>query len=345
MSALRPTRSAIAAVIALTLTLLALLLLSSASADPPPSAAGTTSHGFLAKRGVLSPIDHPRATTIPATPDGQAGTATTGVNDRGEVLGAYEGRDRVIRHFVRDRKGRFARLEDPPGGSDLDEYVDINNRGETVGFYNDAHGATTTGFLRTKRGRFVDVVVPGSVVSGPLKINDRRQVVGIYVDNAESVHGFLWDDGRFRTIDVPGATGTVVLGINNRGHMVGSYIDANGAYHGFLRKRNGRVLTLPDVPGAEPAMGGTQPSALNDRGLVVGLAYDAQGGSRAFLLERDIVTQLDGPGAVYTRALDINNRGEITGDYGTRAPAGSAAAQKYIPPNCPPVTFSTWPCT
>ena len=287
MSALRPTRSAIAAVIALTLTLLALLLLSSASADPPPSAAGTTSHGFLAKRGVLSPIDHPRATTIPATPDGQAGTATTGINDRGEVLGAYEGRDRVIRHFVRDRKGRFARLEDPPGGSDLDEYVDINNRGETVGFYNDAQGATTTGFLRTKRGRFVDVVVPGSVVSGPLKINDRRQVVGIYVDKAESVHGFLWDDGEFRTIDVPGATGTVVLGINNRGHMVGSYIDANGAYHGFLRKRNGRVLTLPDVPGAEPAMGGTQPVRINDRGLVVGLAYDAQGGSRAFLLERD----------------------------------------------------------
>ena len=86
-------------------------------------------------------------------------------------------------------------------------------------------------------------------------------------------------------------------------------------------------------------------AALNDRGQVVGLAYDAQGGSRAFLLERGVLTPLDGPGAVYTRALDINNRGEITGDYGTRAPAGSAAAQKYIPPNCPPVTFSTWPWT
>ncbi len=246
---------------------------------------------------------------------------------------------------MRDRKGRFARLEDPPGGSDLDEYVDINNRGEMVGFYNDDQGATTTGFLRTKRGRFVDIAFPGSVVSGPLKINDRRQVVGIYVDEAGSVHGFLWDDGQFRTIDVPGATGTLLLGINNRAQMVGSYIDARGAYHGFLRERNGRVRTLPDAPGAEPAMGGTQPAALNDRGQVVGLAYDARGGSSAFVLERGVLTPLDGPGAVYTRALDINNRGEITGDYGTRAPAASAAAQKYIPPNCPPVTFSTWPCT
>jgi probable HAF family extracellular repeat protein len=77
------------------------------------------------------------------------------------------------------------------------------------------------------------------VVTGPLKINDRRQVVGIYVDEAGSVHGFLWDDGEFSTIDVPRATGTAVLGINNRGQMVGSYIDADGAYHGFLRERNG----------------------------------------------------------------------------------------------------------
>jgi probable HAF family extracellular repeat protein len=162
-------------------------------------------------------------------------------------------------------------LEDPPGGSEIDEYVDLNNRGEIVGFHNDDQGVTTTGFLRTKRGRFIDVVVPGSVVTGPLKINDRRQVVGIYVDEAGSVHGFLWDDGEFSTIDVPRATGTAVLGINNRGQMVGSYIDADGAYHGFLRERNGHVVTLPEAPGAQPAMGGTQPSAINDRGQIAGL--------------------------------------------------------------------------
>jgi uncharacterized membrane protein len=346
MSTLRPTRSSVAAVIALTSTLLALVLLSSAAADPPSSAAGTTSHGFVTKRGVLSPIDHPRATTLPATPDGQAGTVTTGINDRGEVLGVYEGRrDRVIRHFVRDRRGRYERLEDPPGGSDFDEYVDINNRGEMVGFYNDGQGVTTTGFLRTRRGRFVDIVFPGSVVTGPLKINDHREVVGIYADRAGAVHGFLWDDGRFRTIDVPGASGTAVLAINNRGQTAGSYIDAGGAYHGFVRERSGRVRTLPDAPGTEPTMGGTQPAALNDRGQVVGVAYNAQGGSRAFRLERGLLTQLDGPGAVFTRALDINNEGETVGDYGTRPPAGPAVAQKYIPPNCPPVTFSTWPCT
>jgi uncharacterized membrane protein len=290
-----------------------------AAADPPPAAAGNTSHGFLFGRGAITTIDHPKATTVPATADGQAGTATTGINDRGDVLGAYEDRrGRVIRHFVRDRRGRYTRIPDPPGGSDADEYIDINNRGAIVGFLNDDQGASTTGFLRTRGGRFKRINVPRSKVTGPLKINDRRQVVGIYLDKRNEIHGFLWDDGRYKTIDVRGAASTLVLGINNRGRMVGSYIDDKGAYHGFVRNRRGRVRTLPDVPGADPMMGGTQPAAINDSGQITGLAYDAQGGSRGFLLEDGDLTTIDAtPDAVFTRPLDINNRGRIVGDYGT----------------------------
>jgi uncharacterized membrane protein len=299
---------------------LAALAATPASADPPPAAAGTTGHGFLADRGLLNAIDHPDATTVPATPNGQAGTGTTGINDRGQVLGAYEGADRVVRPFVRDRWGRFAEIEDPPGASKRDEYVDINNHGEIVGFYNDDQGGTTTGFLRTRRGRFTGIQVPGSQVTGPLKLNDRRQVVGIYLDAGGALHGFLWDHGDFETIDVPGAAGTAVLGINNRGQMVGSYIDARGAYHGFLRDRNGTITTLPEAPGADPASGGTQPASLNERGQIVGLAYDAQGGSRGFLIERGRFRPIDGPNATYTRAIDVNNRGQIVGDYGTKPP-------------------------
>jgi uncharacterized membrane protein len=313
-------------VAAAAVVVLAALGASPASADPPPAAAGNTSHGFLVDRGVVTTIDHPNATTIPATPDLQAGTATIGINDRGEILGAYEDADRVGRHFVRDRKGRFETIDDPAGGSDFDEYADINNRGEIVGFYNDPQGATTTGFLRSRKGRFTSIEVPGSQVTGPLKINDRRQVVGIYFEGS-TLHGFLWDDGDFTTIDVPGAEATAVLGINNRGEMVGSYTDAAGAYHGFLRDRSGAVTTLPDAPGADPTAGGTQPTSINDRGQIVGLAYDAQGGSRGFLLERGVLTMIDGAtDAVFTRASDINNRGQIVGDYATRPPAGASSS-------------------
>jgi uncharacterized membrane protein len=318
--------AAIAAVVALALLAVGAL---SASADPPPAAAGTTSHGLLVDGGVVTPIDHPDATTIPATPDGQAGSATLGINDRGQIVGAYEDADRVVRHFVRDRRGRYSIIEDPPGtsGEGLSyEAVDISNRGESVGFYNDDEGATTTGFLRTRRGRFADINVPGSQLTGPLKINDRRQVVGIYLDAGGGLQSFLWDDGDFTTIDVPGAASTAVLGINDRGQMVGSYTDAEGAYHGFLRDRKGAVTTLPEAPGADPASGGTQPAAINERGQIVGLAYDARGGSRAFLLERGRFRLIDGRRATYTRALDINNRGQIVGDYGTKPPAGARSS-------------------
>jgi uncharacterized membrane protein len=327
------------ALLAAAVVVLAALAAVPASADPPPAGAGTTSHGFLAEGGVVTPIDHPDAATIPRTPEGQTGTGTLGINDRGEILGVYEDRGRVVRHFVRDRRGRFTVIDDPPGTrSDRLSYetIDINNRGEIVGFYNDDQGVTTTGFLRTKNGRFVEIRVPGSQVTGPFKVNDRRQVVGLYVDAEGALHGFLWHDGDYETVDVPGATATAPLGINNRGQIVGSYIDAAGTYHGFLRDRDGAVTTLPEAPGADPARGGTQPASINERGQIVGVAYDPHGGSRGFRYEQGRFTMLDGArGATYTRALDIDNRGRIVGDYGTLPAAAGYHERISLAPEIP----------
>jgi hypothetical protein len=45
------------------------------------------------------------------------------------------------------------------------------------------------------------------------------------------------------------------------------------------------------------------------------------GGSRGFLLKRGVLTMIDAkPDAVFTRASDINNRGQIVGDYATKPP-------------------------
>ena len=310
---------AAAALAVVTLAVVATIAAVSARADTPPVAVGNTIHGFVFEDGALTTIDHPDAATVPSTPDGQTGTDTLGINDRGDIVGVYESPGRIVGHFVRDRKGRFTTIADPPGtSSDRLSYetVDINNRGEIVGFYNDEQGATTTGFLRDNKGRFADIIVPGSQVTAPFKINDRRQVVGLYVDDA-GVHGFLWDDGEFETIDVPDATATLVYGINDRAQTVGVYVDAKGDYHGFLRDRDGDVTTI-DAPGASQKDGGTQLVGINERGQIAGAAYDAQGSTRAFRYERGRFTWIEKPHATYIRAIDIDNRGRVVGDYGTK---------------------------
>jgi uncharacterized membrane protein len=292
-----------------------------AAAEVPPAGIGTTSHGFLVDDGVFTPIDHPDAAAIPSTPEAQTGTGIAGINDHGDMVGVYEDRNRVVRHFIRNRRGRYTIIADPPGTrSDRLSYetVDINNRRQIVGFYNDDEGNTTNGFLRTRRGRFLDIDVPGSKVTAPFRVNDQCQVVGIYADAAGTTHGFLWDRGRYETIDVPGAASTAVFAINNSRQMVGSYRDAAGAFHAFLRKRDGSVITLPDAPGADPAQGGTIPVGINEHGQIVGGAGDAQGSSRGFLYERGRFRTIVGPEAAFTRALDVNNLGQIVGDYGTR---------------------------
>lgn len=72
------------------------------------------------------PIDYPDAVTIPSTPDGQTGTTTTGVNDHGDIIGAYEDSDQVVRHFVLDRKGRFTTIDAPPGTSGAERIRILN---------------------------------------------------------------------------------------------------------------------------------------------------------------------------------------------------------------------------
>jgi hypothetical protein len=87
-----------------------------AAADPPPSAAGNVLHGFIGPK-------------LPIT-----GTNLSGTNNRGEIIGVYEDRSRVLRDFLRTRGGRY-RIIDPPGSFSDEEAVSINDRGNIVGDY------------------------------------------------------------------------------------------------------------------------------------------------------------------------------------------------------------------
>jgi hypothetical protein len=54
----------------------------------------------------------------------------------------------------------------------------------------------------------------------PFGINNRRQIVGQYVDAGGVLHGYLFDKGRYRTIDPPDGSNSIAAEINDRGEIV-----------------------------------------------------------------------------------------------------------------------------
>lgn len=104
------------------------------------TAQSSTGHGFIFSRGAMTSFDIPNA--IPN------GTAANGVNDRGEIVGAYVGHDGHFHAFLRDGS-TFITL-DCPGALDTIAWG-INSDGEIAGNCDD--GTRHRGFVAKKKAR------------------------------------------------------------------------------------------------------------------------------------------------------------------------------------------------
>jgi hypothetical protein len=90
---------------------------------------------------------------------------------------------------------------------------------------------------------------PGAtfVFSQVLSVNDKGIAVGYYGDSTTSQHGFIYNThtGQYTFLDDPseafnnGVEVTQITGITNSGEITGFYSDANGVFHGFVAKANG----------------------------------------------------------------------------------------------------------
>jgi probable HAF family extracellular repeat protein len=168
------------------------------------------------------------------------------------------------------------------------------------------------------RGRYTAYDHPGArLETSATGINDRRQIVGSYVDADAVYHGYLRDRrGRLTNVDLPGAVATAPAGINNRGQIVGRYYESapirgpDARFRGYLQ--DGRKLIRIDVPGALQ----TQAVDINNRGQVVGEYLDAGGTFHGFLWRKGRFTTIDFPGAAGSSLTGINDHGEIVGVQG-----------------------------
>lgn len=161
---------------------------------------------------------------------------------------------------------------------------------------------------------FTTIDVPGATATYA-NGNSTRAVVGEFDDQDGNTHGFVLAKGDFTPFDAPDADGyTSINGINARGDLSGIYF-ADGRYYGYFW-RNGEFTTL-DPPGSI----NTVALFLNGHDQVVGYAVDGQTRSRrAFVWHKGDFTPIaapdEGPGG--TRAIGINDHGEIVGGYGDK---------------------------
>jgi hypothetical protein len=139
----------------------------------------------------------------------------------------------------------------------------------------------------------------------PQKINDRGDIVGIYVDSNLVQRGFVrFSDGSFsEPIVEPNDAGSVTQarGINNSGTVCGNYVGSDGNTHSFFL--SGGTFTEYDVPGAIS----TAVLGINDAGDFAGGFADSSGNAPAFVSVGRTITSFSVPGAISTSVYELNS--------------------------------------
>jgi uncharacterized membrane protein len=241
-------------------------------------------------------------------------TATFGINNHGDIVGAY--RIEPPRHALLIKAGQFIPLAPATIlGTNFSEARDINDRGEIVGQFIGDDGLFH-GFLLSK-GVLTTLDFPGASQTSAFGINESGTVVGFwdFLDadgNLLEEHGFAWKNGAFTEVNFPGSVDSSVLGINARGDLVGLW-DAGltSQAHGFVCSK-GQCFSF-DVPFPEAAF--TQADRINALGHITGIYVDVDDVLHGFLAVGSNFTRLDFPGAINTSAWGINSAGQIVGVY------------------------------
>jgi hypothetical protein len=154
-------------------------------------------------------------------------------------------------------------------GADATVFTGVNNQHQVVGYFTVGDGLAS--FILSNIDPIANtpitgsgVYYPGSLVTYALGLNDAGNVVGIYLDTQQQVHGFLLQGTNYTSVDFPGAVATEALGTNNHGDIVGDYTDSAGRVHGFVRM-SGQFRNV-DAPFAS----GLTINAINDTRMVAG---------------------------------------------------------------------------
>ena len=211
-------------------------------------------HGFVYRNRNYVSIDYP----------GSLETGFLGINNADKIAGYYRGADERYHGFLLS-ESEYTPIS-YPGTLDTVAW-DVNELGDVVGGYDFTDQNTVIGFLdhHDSFTSFQDPVAPPGATQADA-INDHGQIVGVYVDTDNSVHGFLLQHGIFSPVEFPGGVaGGEAEGINNNAEIAGRYFGGRGGSLGFIR--SGLRFTTVVFPGAAVCAA----RKINNHGIVVGI--------------------------------------------------------------------------
>jgi hypothetical protein len=162
------------------------------------------------------------------------------------------------------------------------------------------------------RATLVTINAPNAFETDCNDINTANTVVGFFIDNSGTTHGFALVNGKFKIVNAPNAFATLLYGINNNNKAVGWYTDnTTGVTHGLVVNPEGH-MTVIDPPGSTL----TNAWSINDSGEIVGAYTDSGGAFHGFTLVGSTYTTFDAPGgSVLTEFTGINTQGDKVGIF------------------------------
>jgi hypothetical protein len=243
-------------------------------------------------------------------------TDSFAVNDAGVIAGDYVDANGIQHGMILNGK-KLTTVNHPNCvntggfGAGAIAFYGINNASAAAGWCTSTKTGVYTGFVYAK-GKFTAINFPKSTATQAIGINDKGDVVGLYLDSAGAQHGFLKKGSKYTSIDVTGDNSTEAWGINNSGQIAVFAISSAGGYESFVY--NGKTFKKVADPNA--GSNGTIIRIVNNKGDVAGAYFDASGFEVGFLRHGGKYYDVKDPKANNnTRPDGLNNSLEIVGRY------------------------------
>ena len=229
----------------------------------------------------------------------------------------------------------FGRTRSLPKGMDQGRH--INNRGWIAG--ESGNEAVVWNGRKLIRLGFA---APGDTVSYVGGINERGDVVGtstVFGPDAQ-LHAWIWRNGKLIVLQGVSDSSSA-SGVNDKGQVVG-FSRVGDRQQPVKWDADGSVVPLNGLGGDSLAVD------INNSGVVVGYSYlaDNIGGQRAvYWNAKGVVADIDTPTANFGNAVDVNNRGQVTGSSIPLDLSGQSQQTGFVWRSPGPERFSPTPAT